>query len=1784
MPAQIPSMTPGELQAFNRSEILDPQGHADRREALRQEDRAATRQYIQRRTARRDAALAAQRRERAPGQPDAEAFPLPEGDAPSPMRQTTPKDDTRETAVDEGVAVQKYGTTPTPETMRGTGIGSAAAYGAVEGAQELSETFRMGQPTPEAGQPILAGEGREMGLGSLQSFIEDASPDEETPEERRRWVDAIGLQQPQGAIAETVATISQFATGMALTAPAGGPVGRVAGSLAFKGAKAAFGAKRAEKAAQAAKVATGGGGFMATGAMADAFAFDPDEHSGLLGQLVDGNPELQDILQEMMLAPDPNAQEFAARTQMAVEGAFIGGAVGVGMKVGGLVFKRMVGQVQVRQQGTELGGADPATQANLRKEADVAAAQGADKVAKEIEATTLPPYPQIGETAEPPRLSEQHMQELAEGKIRITPEQARNPDYVGRKRKELRELRQEVGEDEIALDAVGEDDVLEGLIREKRIEIKARQDHLGPFAEGPEDAADVQRMVDTGTDVIETPAQAEARTARAKAAEERKIAEDDARIQKQIEEVRARSPDAKPVDGAKPDAKPGEAAEAPVKPRREPPAPSDIVRADFKDLFGVEDDLLRVFRPEENRALSEMQKDIEVIASGKGTFPNATARLNAEAQARMAQWRMERRTATLRALGRSLTPWMDDTALDTYATAERRLVDAYSYLEARPAAVDRQAALVEATDAYMKTVRDIEPEGAAALNVANVAKEDLAEWIKGLREQSISPYFNPFRQDAVDGMTSRRVRTPQEVRAEKPASVGPTKEDAFTSAQHTASLEPVQLPGDVAARVVGYDQAAAASDPIDVWFGKLDAADDFDMIESEVAVARGIPIRTKRDTTRLDEAIAKRDAAREKMNEVGDRTGTSREGYAEREAAREAYFAAAKEAEVVRDASRGRMGDTQWEAEQAQAKGAIFDITGVRGYGMRAGRLTGDQRIGLLGKPHRLTTGENIDHRVQLHTLDAMASTIQRTATAASAKGATASMRADAASSLHKLAAYVERMYGRDGRADAMLEAARLPRDIEGMEQGIPRRVKGHELISRSGGSQVLDATLAAIGAAPDTQTVLRILGNWTEASQGGVFGGSRGAGFRQQQAVWLAYTSGLLSRPATWMRNTGGSLMFGAQRGGAEKFISRMHSEGVVRGGKMATKEIAASFSGIWQGAMEGVRLATLMARQDLDLIGKDAAAKQIHENQWEAIIRDMRAATRTDVDESVQLHGLPRGMTDWLSRKGTSAEMLGKGLSTALNLAFSLGGKATMYGDALTRTIALRANLHARAARDGYGQGWTKEQADEYVENLSKDKKAYREAMDSAETNAFLKESQDLPTQVMLELKAKHPWLAAITPFVNSPSQIMQEGIRRVPVLGSKYDNWLARKQGRVLSDQDKSDAFARQALFMGIAGVGGMAVYNGNLTGGMAGRPETRRAMLKTGWRPWSIKVGDEYHSIEGILGPMALPIMWGGTVVELMSSVSSEEEYDEAFSVIDAGMRLFADPILSMTWITGAKQGFNVLGDLMRDDTGRAINQLQRSGVELGTNIMTPSSSLMKAWEKARLGGSPATAFGEGMAGEDETMREAAFEALGEIIQRAEDLTLGNLGLAEGAYPKIDLFGNGNPYGNLLPSQTAIDEAGFGHVPTTMISPAGRTFDANNAIASEAVRLAWNPRWPPSMTRVITNPGAGADGDAYWEIGKELHHDWTKKVSKRFWTLANEGMKYNVYKEMTPSKKRTQLSAWLSSAKKEAWNELAGSEKWRDEIARNDDEAMERGSIRALKARQGELDRQASDLEA
>ncbi len=183
---------------------------------------------------------------------------------------------------------------------------------------------------------------------------------------------------------------------------------------------------------------------------------------------------------------------------------------------------------------------------------------------------------------------------------------------------------------------------------------------------------------------------------------------------------------------------------------------------------------------------------------------------------------------------------------------------------------------------------------------------------------------------------------------------------------------------------------------------------------------------------------------------------------------------------------------------------------------------------------------------------------------------------------------------------------------------------------------------------------------------------------------------------------------------------------------------------------------------------------------------------------------------------------------------------------------------------------------------ENFDKSKSALIQyAQDEAQYLTFTRDLQDGTLgKVLQEATNKLPMLRLVLPFVRTPTNLLKYAFERTPGV------FLLKEERARLFDDLKSGDTLRQSQAMGkmmtataVAGVFVDTIYNNReyITGGGPKDPREKQALLATGWKPYSIKIGDTYYSYQR-LDPLSTLLGVGADLVEI--GVNEPRGFDES----------------------------------------------------------------------------------------------------------------------------------------------------------------------------------------------------------------------------------------------------------------------------------------------------------------
>lgn len=274
---------------------------------------------------------------------------------------------------------------------------------------------------------------------------------------------------------------------------------------------------------------------------------------------------------------------------------------------------------------------------------------------------------------------------------------------------------------------------------------------------------------------------------------------------------------------------------------------------------------------------------------------------------------------------------------------------------------------------------------------------------------------------------------------------------------------------------------------------------------------------------------------------------------------------------------------------------------------------------------------------------------------------------------------------------------------------------------------------------------------------------------------------------------------------------------------------------------------------------------------------------------------------------------------------------GGALAAGDEYSKTVLYQAQVRALATREGIAQGLNGADLKEHVARALNDTPSNirADAMDFANYGTFTKELGSLGQSVQRAV-SDYPMLRFVVPFIRTPANIFKFTFERTPlgVLSSKVRDDISAGGLR------KSRALTRIGMGTSMMFMGNDLAMNGQITGAGPSDSKQRAALRRTGWQPYSIKVGDTYYSYARF-DPLSTIL---GMSADLAEILSNYEAYDldaqkQADELVTAAAIAVGNQVVGKTFLKGFADLTEVLSDPARYAEGY-INRFAGSFVPAG----------------------------------------------------------------------------------------------------------------------------------------------------------------------------------------------------------------------------------------------------------
>lgn len=260
----------------------------------------------------------------------------------------------------------------------------------------------------------------------------------------------------------------------------------------------------------------------------------------------------------------------------------------------------------------------------------------------------------------------------------------------------------------------------------------------------------------------------------------------------------------------------------------------------------------------------------------------------------------------------------------------------------------------------------------------------------------------------------------------------------------------------------------------------------------------------------------------------------------------------------------------------------------------------------------------------------------------------------------------------------------------------------------------------------------------------------------------------------------------------------------------------------------------------------------------------------------------------------------------------------KALGAADEFFKTLGYRMEIHARALRMAQREvnsgTLPPDQLGERMAQIVNDPPAdiRLAAIDQATYQTFTNTPGAL-AQGLSKIKQEFPVVNLILPFVRTPANIMTYTFERTPLapLMKHYREDIA--AGGARRDMALAKISTGTAIMLAVADF----ANSDQLTGKGPSNTVQRNAMLRSGWQPYSVKVGERYFAYNR-LDPLGMTIGIATDITEILANdqygVEKEKTVEQA---IIASAAAIGSNLTSKTYLSGVSEFFAMMSDPQRN---------------------------------------------------------------------------------------------------------------------------------------------------------------------------------------------------------------------------------------------------------------------------
>ncbi|MNJ20999.1 hypothetical protein D3C77_153430 [compost metagenome] len=338
-------------------------------------------------------------------------------------------------------------------------------------------------------------------------------------------------------------------------------------------------------------------------------------------------------------------------------------------------------------------------------------------------------------------------------------------------------------------------------------------------------------------------------------------------------------------------------------------------------------------------------------------------------------------------------------------------------------------------------------------------------------------------------------------------------------------------------------------------------------------------------------------------------------------------------------------------------------------------------------------------------------------------------------------------------------------------------------------------------------------------------------------KAGGVGNASRLISKPESTMQRLLGYYFRSALLSGVRTHAVNITSNTLTLGNEMIERSLAAGIGGAKRLATGGKAGQTLFA-EPLDLlIGMAKGSAKAGTAALDAFKTGESAVLggQAKQDNALGLNNSPR--------KPGALNALAYGADKLASIPYRALGAEDAFFATLNYEGELRTLARQQAVAERKTGALPKDvKLSQRIEQIVQDPTAQmiEAAGEHARVQTFNQKAGTF-AQAVMSAKAKAPWLNLIAPFIRTPANIVKFGLKRTPLAPFFKDVRADFAAGGARQERAAARILWGSSIMIGA----GALAQAGYISGAGPDDRKEREALEATGWRPYSVRVGDTWH---------------------------------------------------------------------------------------------------------------------------------------------------------------------------------------------------------------------------------------------------------------------------------------------------------------------------------------------------